>query len=79
MFSNFIGIRFTVDITAYHRGFHADLNETLFVGNVDDESKKLVRVAHECLYKSIDMGKITSLYMLLLWCCRFRYSNSYFL
>ena len=45
-----------VDITAYHRGFHGDLNETLFVGNVDEDSKKLVRIAHECLYKAIAMG-----------------------
>ncbi|XP_067928256.1 methionine aminopeptidase 1-like [Watersipora subatra] len=46
-----------IDVTAYHRGFHGDLNETLFVGNVDEQSKKLVQVAHECLYKSIDIVK----------------------
>ena len=46
----------TVDITVYHRGYHGDLNETLFVGNVSDEAKKLVHVTWECLEKAIDMG-----------------------
>lgn len=45
-----------MDITTYHRGFHGDLNETFFVGDVDDKSKKLVRVTHECLAKAIDLG-----------------------
>lgn len=36
-----------VDVTAYYKGFHGDLNETYVVGEVDAESKKLVRVAHE--------------------------------
>ena len=48
---------FVVDISTYHRGFHGDLNETFFVGNVDEKSKKLVRVTHECLAKAIDLGK----------------------
>lgn len=46
-----------VDITVYHRGFHGDLNETFFVGNVKDEHKKLVRVTHECLAKAIELVK----------------------
>ncbi|KAK2192267.1 hypothetical protein NP493_35g02008 [Ridgeia piscesae] len=46
-----------VDITTYHRGFHGDLNETFFVGDVDEKSKKLVRVTHECLAKAIDLVK----------------------
>ncbi|ELU18778.1 hypothetical protein CAPTEDRAFT_184699 [Capitella teleta] len=46
-----------VDITTYHRGFHGDLNETLFVGNVDEKSRKLVTVTHECLSKAIDSVK----------------------
>ena len=45
-----------VDITAYHRGFHGDLNETLFVGEVDDASKELVRTTYECLKMAIDEG-----------------------
>ncbi|XP_067139162.1 methionine aminopeptidase 1 [Centruroides vittatus] len=46
-----------IDITVYHRGFHGDLNETFFVGNVDEESKKLVKVTHECLTKAIEIVK----------------------
>ncbi|XP_078579694.1 methionine aminopeptidase 1-like isoform X1 [Branchiostoma floridae x Branchiostoma japonicum] len=46
-----------VDVTVCHRGFHGDLNETFFVGKVDDASKKLVRVTHECLTKAIEAVK----------------------
>ncbi|XP_035671279.1 methionine aminopeptidase 1-like, partial [Branchiostoma floridae] len=45
------------DVTVCHRGFHGDLNETFFVGKVDDASKKLVRVTHECLPKAIEAVK----------------------
>ncbi|MEQ2215649.1 hypothetical protein XENOCAPTIV_003770 [Xenoophorus captivus] len=31
----------TVDITVYHNGFHGDLNETFFVGEVEEGAKKL--------------------------------------
>ena len=48
---------FTVDITVYYGGYHGDLNETFFVGEVDEDSKKLVRVTHECLQQAIDIGK----------------------
>ncbi|XP_043482506.1 methionine aminopeptidase 1 [Leptopilina heterotoma] len=44
-----------VDVTVYHNGFHGDLNETFFVGNVKPEVKKLVEVTHECLSKAIDI------------------------
>lgn len=46
-----------IDITVYHKGFHGDLNETILVGDVDDESKKLVRVTWECLQKAIELIK----------------------
>lgn len=39
----------------YHNGFHGDLNETLLVGNVKPEIKKLVQVTYECLSKAIDI------------------------
>lgn len=45
-----------VDISAYHRGFHGDLNETLFVGAVDEHSRRLVQAAYDCLDKAIDIG-----------------------
>ncbi|XP_015588470.1 methionine aminopeptidase 1 [Cephus cinctus] len=44
-----------VDVTVYHNGFHGDLNETFFVGNVKPEIKKLVEVTYECLQKAIDI------------------------
>ncbi len=36
-----------VDVSAYYKGFHGDLNETFVVGSVDDDSKKLIRVTAE--------------------------------
>ncbi|XP_065652221.1 methionine aminopeptidase 1 isoform X2 [Hydra vulgaris] len=38
-----------LDVTCYYNGFHGDLNETLFVGNVDESSKHLVKTAYESL------------------------------
>lgn len=46
-----------VDVTAYLNGFHGDLNETYVVGDADDKSKELVKVAHDCLEKAIEMVK----------------------
>ncbi len=45
-----------VDVTVYHRGFHGDLNETLFIGEVDEKSKQLTRVTYEALMKAIEIG-----------------------
>ncbi|XP_013411150.1 methionine aminopeptidase 1-like [Lingula anatina] len=46
-----------VDVTVYHRGYHGDLNETLFVGEVEESSKKLVKVTWECLQKAMQLVK----------------------
>lgn len=46
-----------VDVTVYHRGFHGDLNETFFVGNVSQHHKKLVQVTYESLAKAIEIVK----------------------
>ncbi|XP_028754180.1 methionine aminopeptidase 1A [Neltuma alba] len=46
-----------VDVTVYHNGVHADLNETYFVGNVDEESRRLVQCTYECLDKAISIVK----------------------
>ncbi|XP_072351386.1 methionine aminopeptidase 1 [Scyliorhinus torazame] len=46
-----------VDITVYRNGFHGDLNETFFVGEVDEGSKKLVQTTYECLMHAIDSVK----------------------
>ncbi len=45
-----------VDITVYHGGFHGDLNETMFVGKVDEGSRRLVQTAYECMMKGINIG-----------------------
>lgn len=47
---------YTVDITVYHNGFHGDLNETFFVGEVEEGAKKLVQTTYECLMQAIDSG-----------------------
>ncbi|VDI28071.1 methionine aminopeptidase 1-like [Mytilus galloprovincialis] len=46
-----------VDITTFHGGFHGDLNETFFVGEVSDSAKKLVKTTHECLSQAISEVK----------------------
>ncbi|XP_048132762.1 methionine aminopeptidase 1A isoform X2 [Rhodamnia argentea] len=46
-----------VDITVYYKGVHGDLNETFFVGNVDETSKQLVQCTYECLEKAISIVK----------------------
>ena len=49
-----------VDITVYHDGFHGDLNETFFIGKVDDVSRKLVETTYECMMKGIGIGLYVS-------------------
>lgn len=44
-----------IDVTIYHRGYHADLNETYLVGEVDKKSKHLVKSAYESLQKAIEI------------------------
>eukprot|EP01133_Synstelium_polycarpum_P003770 gene3770-4346_t len=51
-----------VDVTLYYKGFHCDLNETYLIGNVDEAGKKLVKVAYECLEKSMEILKPGVLY-----------------
>lgn len=52
-----------LDVTTFNkRGFHGDLNETFFVGNVDDDGRKLVKTAFECLSKALEMVKPGTLY-----------------
>ena len=43
----------------YIDGFHGDLNETFFVGKIDDGSKKLVQTAYECMMKGIEIGELS--------------------
>ncbi|KAG8593165.1 hypothetical protein GDO81_000743 [Engystomops pustulosus] len=46
-----------VDITVYHNGYHGDLNETFYVGEVDEGAKRLVQTTYECLMQAIDEVK----------------------
>ncbi|MFN2538267.1 MAG: type I methionyl aminopeptidase [Mycobacteriales bacterium] len=43
-----------LDVTIYLDGVHGDTNATFLVGDVDDESKRLVEVTRECLFKGIE-------------------------
>ena len=45
-------------ISIYIKSTAGDLNETYFVGNVDEASKQLVRCTYECLEKAIAIGDI---------------------
>ena len=52
-----------IDVTTYNRGgYHGDLNETFCVGNVDEDGKRLVRTAFECLQNALAMVKPGTLY-----------------
>ncbi|XP_068705433.1 methionine aminopeptidase 1-like [Montipora capricornis] len=46
-----------IDITIYFNGFHGDLNETFFVGEVNEDSKQLVKVTYECINQAISSVK----------------------
>ncbi|MES1914491.1 MAG: Methionine aminopeptidase 1, partial [Cercozoa sp. M6MM] len=51
-----------IDVTIYHRGFHADLNETFLVFDesveeVDEDSRRLVKVTHDALMAAIRAAK----------------------
>ena len=43
-----------LDVTAYLDGVHGDTNATFFVGDVDEESRSLVRVTEECMWHGIE-------------------------
>jgi methionyl aminopeptidase len=51
-----------IDVSAYYDGVHADLNETFLVGNVDEDGRKLVRTAWECLQVACKMIKPGTFY-----------------
>lgn len=43
-----------IDVTPILDGYHGDTSKTFFVGNPSDETRKLVEVTEECLYKGIN-------------------------
>ena len=51
-----------IDISTYLKGYHADLNETYLIGEVDKESKFLVEHAYYSLEKAIEICKPGTLY-----------------
>lgn len=44
-----------LDVSIYHKGFHADLNETFFIGQCDEESQNLVCTAYNALKAASEM------------------------
>ena len=46
-----------MDITVYYGGYHGDLNETMFVGTVNERSRQLVTTAYECMMEAIKTGQ----------------------
>ncbi len=47
----------SVDVGAYVEGFHGDNAYTFAVGEVDDETKRLLAVTKESLYKGIEQAR----------------------
>ena len=43
-----------LDVTIYLDGVHGDTNATFLVGDVDEESRRLVRVTRECLERAVE-------------------------
>lgn len=46
-----------IDVTVCHEGFHSDLNETFFVGAVDERGRALVRCAYDALAAAVALCK----------------------
>ncbi|KAL0571685.1 Methionine aminopeptidase 1, partial [Marasmius crinis-equi] len=51
-----------VDVTLYHDGFHGDLNATYPVGEIDEDSKKLIKTTRESLDAAIKLCKPGALF-----------------
>ncbi|KAJ7709938.1 peptidase M24, structural domain-containing protein [Mycena rosella] len=51
-----------LDVSVYYQGFHGDVNGTYPVGNIDEESTKLIRTSRECLDKAIELCKPGALF-----------------
>jgi methionyl aminopeptidase len=46
-----------LDVTCFLDGVHGDTNATFFVGEVDETSRKLVRITEECMWRGIEAVK----------------------
>jgi len=52
-----------IDVTTYSRGgYHGDLNETFFVGNVDDDGHRVVKTAFDCLQGALALVRPGTMY-----------------
>jgi methionyl aminopeptidase len=54
-----------IDISVYHEGFHADLNETFYVGDkalANPDAVRVTETARECLEKAIEIVKPGTLF-----------------
>ncbi|CAK4620641.1 hypothetical protein LEN26_007236 [Aphanomyces euteiches] len=51
-----------IDVSVFKGGFHADLNETFLVGNVDDEGVRLVKAAFDSLAAAMAVVKPGTMY-----------------
>jgi methionyl aminopeptidase len=51
-----------LDVSVFYRGFHADLNETFFIGKCDDDSKNLVCTAYNALRAAAELIRPGTLY-----------------
>jgi methionyl aminopeptidase len=51
-----------IDVSVYYQGYHADLNETFFVGTVDADSRRVVECAYNSLAAAIALVKPGTMY-----------------
>ncbi|KAF5365753.1 hypothetical protein D9758_003305 [Tetrapyrgos nigripes] len=51
-----------IDVSLYYDGYHGDVNATYAVGQIDEESQKLIRTTRECLDESIKLCKPGALF-----------------
>ncbi|KAH8117423.1 methionine aminopeptidase [Phellopilus nigrolimitatus] len=51
-----------IDVSLYYDGYHGDVNETYAVGEIDEESKNLIRTTRECLDEAIKICKPGALF-----------------
>ncbi|KAL1746518.1 peptidase M24, structural domain-containing protein [Schizophyllum fasciatum] len=51
-----------LDISIYYDGYHTDLNATYPVGEIDEESKRLIRTTRRCLDEAIKICKPGALF-----------------
>ena len=49
----------------YVNGFHGDLSETILIGDVDDDGKRLVSVTKQCLDAAIAVCKHNECFSLI--------------